>query len=757
MSWSINIPAVTTLDRLLGDKTLTQALAQADGSGDGKVPLPGGSLSLAAALKVPIELFNDLEDKDAGGVIGKASAPVNSLELDPLFAPDDTACWLKYAAEFNAQASGEGSFPFVKLSGGGSINVLVADYRQHQPTQRLKDALGADAKTLRLPFVLGDVQKLAPGDALSFQARIALNAGVTLSWPAVTSTVASVLALEVGGNTALRIKASMDASVGASLRIEDDLRLVFSRPQKDGPFRVSVRKATTRDATLGVKVSVEFEAEAPLLTAILSAGANSEDGQRVAELVEKLESGTLGEPWLPLATKLLGGLGFQAQLDGTLATVKSIYGKLRTAVKDGLRATLQAGFEYEYGRCSEDTTLLELELPPEAMADVHDSLISGDLLRIQRGTQDAWIRRYFHVRTTEKKSTLALWLGPLANARHNTTKKFVIQHASLDHAHGPRRYAFQGARAYQHKGWLASGPVLQGFDFNAQMKDFSDRPTADAFEYSFFAQSQFEGTVSLEDLVDTATVWGVLQEGAPHDKLTQLYGSAPAGSRVSVRLELRIPPGAFRTLLENLGTKDAEESRLFANVLARALPKENLDVRRTPGIRERIYAPLWKQYLEDRAKGWDKKRILGSVEDWLKHQNPPAAIETRNWEKSTHSGGGPAPRTFMGVMESASRYGGDLGGMPYGNLFVVWSTLTRQLQALQTAIRDRQLLPEDPADSIITDAFDALEDAGSNAFRLTTTVAWFIELSKLWGFRADVQAVCGVKVGKQDELVLSSI
>ncbi|MBN8230023.1 hypothetical protein JYK02_21140 [Corallococcus macrosporus] len=756
MSWSITIPAVTSLDSLLGDKTLAQALAQADCGLDKQVPLPGGSLSLAAALKVPIELFNDLEDKDAGGVIGKASAAVNSLELDPLFAPDDTACWLKYAAEFNAQASGSGTFPFVKLSGGGSINVLVTDYRQHPPTRSLKDALGADAKTLRLPFVLEDVRKLTPGDALSFQARIALNAGVTLSWPAVTSTVASVLALEVGGNAALQIKASMDASVGAALRIEDDLRLVFSRPQKDGPFRVSVRKATTRDATLGVKVSVELEASSPLLAAILSAGANSADAQRVTELVQKFESGTLDEPGVQLATRLLGALGFKPQLDNTLASVKAVYGKLRTAVQDGLRATLKAGFEYEYGRCSEDTTLIELELPAEAMAKVHDPLISGDLLRIQRETQDAWIRRYFHVRTTEKHNTLALWLGPLANARHNTTKKYVVQHASRDHVHGPRRYAFQGARAYQHKGWLASGPVLQGFDFNAQMKDFSDRPTADAFEYSFFAQSQFEGTVPLEDLVDIASVWGVLQ-GAPHDKLQQLYASAPGGSRVSVRLELRIPPGAFRTLLENIGTKGDVEAQLFANALARALPKENLDVRKTPALRERVYAPLWKQYLTDRAKDWDKQRILGSVEDWLKHLSPPAAIETRNWEKSTHAGGGPTPRSFMGVMESASRYGGDLGGMPYGNVFVVWSTLTRQLKALQAAIHGRQVLPEDPADSVITDAFDALEDAGSNAFRLTATVAWFVELSKLWGFRTEVQAVCGVKVGKQDELVLSSV
>ncbi|MCY1030124.1 hypothetical protein OV207_01545 [Corallococcus sp. BB11-1] len=750
-----------TLDLALGDAAHGQAVCSAEADVARAVPLPGGTASLTAALRVPIELFNGQEDADAHGIIGRPTGGSDGTEPEPLFTPDGAACWLKYAAELNAQASGEGSFPFVALSGSGVVNVLVADYRQHAPTRTLGDALRHDVKSLRLPFLLEDVQALVAGDALSFQTRIQLKAGLTLSWPAVTSTVVASLARRVGGQVALQLKAEVGASLSGEVKLEDELRLVFSRAKDGGAFHVSLRKAITSSVSAGMKVGVTLDVASPLLNALLGAVADTSQAQSVSRIVEGLDSGTLGAVLVPVATSLFGALGFKQELDGTLAAVKKVHTELKGLIEDGVSTALQAGFEYEYARTAQDATLMELEVPADALPGVHGALISGDLASIQRRTKDAWIRRYFHMRTTGMQRTRGFGLGWrdtfLVKVEDRKQLKAVTQHASRDHAHGPRRYAFQGSRSYQHEGWLAGNKVLQGIDFNAQMPAFSTRPAADAFDYAFFAQSRVEGSLSLQELADQARVWGALRDDASAEPLSRLFQSVPRGTRVTARFELRLDSATFRKLLRKLGTDPEAERQAFAVALARALPRDSVASRESPAVRQKLYAPLWNTYLVQQGRGWTKEFITQSVGAHLKKQLGAGGLVAWNWEQSRHSGGGPTPGTFMGVMEGASKYGGDTGGQPYGNLFVIWQRLTHALQDLQQAIDARSPLPDDPEQSLIARAFDPLEDAGSNPFRLTATVAWFVELARRWGFREEVQPLLGLKVGEQEELLLTSL
>lgn len=762
MSWSIEVPAVNTLNRPLGDSAQEQALGHAECNVNRKVPLPGGSVLLAASAKVPLELFNDPEDRDDGGVVGKKSAhPPDGSAPEPLFLPDGFTSWVKYAAALNAEASAEGTLPFVTLDGKGAINVLVADYRGHPTTHLLGDVLRKDAKTLRLPFQVDDVRALGPDDALAFQARIQLKTSATLSWPIVTAAVVTALAQRVGRAVALQLKADVGVSVGGSLQLEDELRLVFSRPKSPGPFTVSVRKATSHGGAVKIQVGATLGVESPLLTSLLTSVASTEQARDVTKVMEALESGTLSPTLLTLATALLGGLGFKEELDAAQTTVEKVYGELKTLIQDSVRATLKAGFEYEYARCTEDTTLMELEVPEASLSDVHGALISGDLASIQRQVKDAWTRRYFQMTSIETQRTRGFGLGWrdvfLAKASDRKKLKAVAQHASRDPVNGPRRYAFQGARAYEHKGWLAGGEVLQGIDFSAQMPGFSTRPSADAFEYAFFAQSRFKGSPSLQSLEDLARVWGALPDGAACEPLTALLQAAPRGASITARFELRLDSRAFKKLLKRIGTDPAAELECFAIALARALPRDSVAVRASPAVRQQVYAPLWKKYLMDRARNWDKAFILRSVEDRLKRMQPPAALQDRTWEQSSMAGGGPTPGAFMGVMENASRHGGDTGGTPYGKVYDIWARLTQRLKALQQAIDARSPLSDDPEHSIIVDAFDPLEDSGSDGFRMTATVAWFLELSRHWGFRADLQPLVGIQVGDQPELLLTSV
>ncbi|RYZ42300.1 MAG: hypothetical protein EOO71_08425 [Myxococcaceae bacterium] len=760
MSWSINVPAATTLDLALGDAAHGQAVCSAEADVARAIPLPGGSVSLGAALRVPVELFNGQEDADAHGVIGRPTGSTDGTEPEPLFTPDGAACWLKYAAELNAQASGEGHFPFVALSGSGAVNVLVADYRRHAPTRTLGEALRHDVKTLRLPFLVEDVRALVVGDALSFQTRIQLKAGLALSWPAVTSTVVASLARRVGGQVALQLKAEVGASLSGELKLEDELRLVFSR-REGGAIHVSIRKAVTSQVSAGMKVGVTLDVASPLLNALLGAVADTAQAQSVSRIVEGLDSGKLGTVLVPVATSLFGALGFKQELDGTLETVKKVHAELKGLIETGVSTALQAGFEYEYARTAGDATLMELEVPEVSLPDVHAALISGDLLSIQRRTKDAWIRRYFHMRTTGMQRTRGFGLGWrdmfLAKVEDRKQLKAVTEHASRNHAHGPRRHAFQGMRSYQHEGWLAGNKVLQGIDFNARMPAFSTRPSADAFDYAFFAQSRVEGSLSLQELADQARVWGALRDDASVEPLSRLFQSVPRGTRVTARFEARLDAATFRKLLRKMGTDPELERQAFAVALARALPRDSVASRESPSVRQKLYAPLWNTYLLQQGKGWSKEFITTSVGAHLKKQLGAGGLVAWNWEQSRHSGGGPTAGTFMGVMEGASKYGGDTGGQPYGNIFVIWQRLTHALHDLQQAIDARSPLPEDPEQSLIARAFEPLEDSGSNPFRLTATVAWFVELARHWGFRDELQPLLGLKVGDQEELLLTAL
>jgi hypothetical protein len=748
MSWSINLPAVDTLELALGHAAHEQALGHAELNGSKPIPIPGGSVILGATLKVPVELFNDLDDKDAQGIIGVSAGEGDGTHVEPLFSPDGVACWLKYAAELNAQANGQGPFPFVELSGGGSLQVLVADYRQHTATQTLKAALGADVKALRLPFVLGDVRKLQPGDALSFQTRLELKAGVKVSWNAISTSLAAALAKRVAGQLVLELKAEAGASIGGTVSLQDEFRLIFSRPVDGGPFQVSVRKATSDAAAMNVSAGVTLDVSSPLLASLL--GAVDAKVKDALGIVEALEKDALPPALLPVVSALLQQVGFLSKAVATLEEVKAGWAELKAFVETLVSGTLKAGFEYEYARSTEDTTLLVLEVPEAELAGAHGALVSGDLASIQRQVKDAWLKRYFHMKATDTQSTWGLGLGwrsvNLASSKDQRKLRSVVQHASRDHRKGPRRYAFLGARSY------ASGGVLYGkdsswrMDFSAQMPRYSLTPSADEFDYAFLAQQLVEDGLSKElvqQVVDAATVWGAVRPEEAAGLVERLYRSAAGGTKTSARLELRMDTTSFRKLLAKLGTEPVFERNAFARALARALPRASQSVRRSLQRREELYAPLWDDYLKNGAKDWTLEHARRSAEFYLKTRAGTDGHVASQWERSGSDG------TLSFVLEKSSRYGGDVGGRPYGQIHAFWKDLTDKLAALNKAIQAETVIAEEDATSVMQQAFTALNDLACDSFRVAALVSWWDQLSERWSLDAGVQRSLVVQVGGQ--------
>ncbi|MFB1484395.1 hypothetical protein [Corallococcus sp. RDP092CA] len=752
MSWSIHIPAVNTLKLALGNAAHEQALGNAELNGNKAIPIQGGQVSLTGAFKVPVELFNDRDDRDAHGIIGVPPKESDGSTVEPLFSPDGAACWLKYAAELSAEANGQGSFPFVELSGGGALQVQVADYRRHAATQTLEAALGSDVKSLRLPFVLGDVQALQPGDALSFQTRVALKTGVKASWSAISTTLVAALAKRLAGQLVFELKAEAGASIGGTVSLQDEFRLVFSRPEDGGSFRVSVRKATSDSAAAQVSAGVSLGYSSPLLASIL--GAVDSKAQDALKVVEGLEQGSLQPALLQLAAALLKQLGFLKSAEPTLASVTAAYEELKDFVESVVGGALKAGFEYEYARSTEDATLLELEVPEAELAGAHGALLSGDLASIQRRVDDAWTRRYFHMKSVESQRVWGLGLGwrdlDFASNEDRRKLKAVVQHASRDHRQGPRRFAFLGARSYTSSGVLYGKTSRWGLDFSAQMPSFSLTPSADEFEYSLFAQSQVEDDLTKELIqraVDGATVWGAVRPEDAPALVDRIFRAAPAGTKSATRLDLRVDNPSFRRLLVKLGSEPVFERNAFARALARALPRANQPVRASLQRREELYMPLWDAYLKDGGKDWTLDRAKASVAWHLKTQAGADGFVASHWEQSGATG------TFSDVLVQSSRYGGDLGGRPYGKVYAFWRDLLDKLIALNKAIQSEAVIAENDSSSAVQQVFAALDDLLCDDFRVAAFVAWMDQLAIRWKLGSGVQRLLQVRVGAQEFVI----
>lgn len=749
MSWSINIPVVSTLKLALGNAAHDQVLGNADLGGSKPIPIPGGQVSLGAALKASVELFNDPDDKDAHGIIGVAPKESDGSTVEPLYSPDGTACWLKYAAQLDAEATGQGPFPFVELSGGGTVQVLVTDYRQHTATQTLEAALGADAKSLRLPFLLGDVQALRPGDALSFQSALELKAGVKVSWSILSTSLASALAKRLAGRLVFDFNVEAGASIGGTVSLKDEFRLVFSRPTFDGPFRVSVRKATSDSAGTQVGVGVTLQYSSPLLAAIL--GAVDSRVQDALKLVEGLENNALTPVLLQVAGAVLKQLGFLKSSDLTLASIRAAYDELKAFVDSVVSGALKAAFTYEYVRSTEDSTLLELEVPADQLASAHGDFISGDLASIQGRVKNAWLKRYFHMKTVESERSWGLGLSwrdvNFATQEDRRKLKAVVQHASRDHRNGPRRYAFQGARSYSSAGLLYGGKTSSwGTDFSAQMPRYSLTPSADEFEFAFFAQRKVEDTLSKELIqseLDAATVWGILRPEDLVELVERFFRVAASGTQASSRLELRVDTDSFRKLLAKLGTEPVLERQAFARALARAMPRDSQPVRRNIDRREELYTPLWDAYLKDGGRDWTLDRARANVGYHLKTHAGADGASAAQWELSGRTG------TFSDVLVQSSRYGGDIGGRPYGKVHAFWKDLLDKLSALNKAIQSETVIPENDATSVVQQAFVALDDLVCDDFRVAAFMGWLDLLGKRWGLEAGMQRSLTIQVGEQ--------
>ncbi|RYZ36629.1 MAG: hypothetical protein EOO71_31010 [Myxococcaceae bacterium] len=581
-------------------------------------PLKGSDIRVSA--KGFIEGYDAPADVDAAGVVGAAASTPEQLS-PPLVFGDDQA-WLKYAVEARVKAEVGFPLPYVALAANGDVRVLLADYHRHTQDTNARTALKANAGELRLPLLTSSLAKLGVGDAISFQARGELSITATLDWTDVYTTNLQALTKLLSASTMVAFEAKAGATVSAKVKVTDDYAVIFSRPET-GRIRVQVKKVVAREA--GVTADLHVEATLTDPSAALAQVERILEGllsvplATFESLMTKLETHTLSEAETKVLRIVLDRLGFQ-ELEAAPTALRTAWQKLRADARTKVQALAEAkfvaGFKYEYLRLREQTTLLSTVCTDAQAQALHPMLVGGDMSgAMQRMQDDGLTLEQCLLKEVSRESQawgFSLRLGSWAlggNDERALTQ--VVQRNSLE-KEAPQRISFLGVRRYT--GTLLTPYAHWTADFKADMAEFRKTPTVADFDLGLYLllrrDARKRGEDDLRQSIDEAIVWGALDDAEEEDVLKRIR-EASGGKALETRVELKLDNRTLRDVITHAA--DADAPSVFARALARALPWYSVPARDRPAVRESIYAPLWKAYLEQNWSAADAAKTAAAT------------------------------------------------------------------------------------------------------------------------------------------------
>ncbi len=618
-----------------------------------KVGLADFSLSFEAGGEASIRNFNSPGDVDESGVVGEASAQEVVDALRPQLLLGGDTGWMRYQLTARLKAAASASLSFLSGNVQGEVSVSLSDYRAHPLTRNMREAARADLKEPRLVARQEDLLKLGTGDAVAWQVRGQLQTGVELNWADLFTANLGSLAFARGGEL-LGLKTSLKASLTARVSLTDDYQLSFSRP-RPGRIQVAVRKVKSHEAALGagLGVTVDFLDPAavrsqagavldallgPAVRALAGQVGTKKDGTALEvmdALVEKASALKLEEPYKKVLRAALERLGLDGQL-AELANLKAAWEdfkkKVETALDKVAKAQISSGFQYEYLRLAQSSTLLDVVVDDARALEFHASLIRGNLVKLlewlkQPANAKAFeLKSYLHATTLTRQQAYGFSLGmgafEVLKAAGVRKQSWVTQ----ENHQGARRMAFLGRRGYEDK--LLGNRSQWVVDFKADMERFSPAPVASDFRYGLhlmlLGRQKKLSRKELLQAVDDATVWGVLDADDAASVVSALeehLGKAP----LETQLELKVHDDTFRALVPRL---QAFDSALFSRALARAMPWSDERARATVEARGTVYGPMWHAYLDEvRKKGGLNPGDLSptraaQIAEWFLKQDP---------------------------------------------------------------------------------------------------------------------------------------
>jgi hypothetical protein len=515
---------------------------------------------LTPSTQLSVRVFNRAEDKDEDAVFG-AKAHI---------AFDLQSAWVKYKIAVKADAK----LALGTVAANGSIGLELSDYRIHDATDGAFTAMRADLSAPRTLLSLDDVRSLKPGEALMMEIGGSLATSVTFAWSDVIASKLGEIVQELVPRMPLAVKMKAGAEVTAKVKVSDQFSVVISRT-RDGHFRIAVKKAKSRDHTLGIEVSFDVELSAvPAIDDALDAivAAIGPEGKREEAAAEQLRD------------------------------------QLRDKLVDAARWKAATGFTYEYARIDENTSIADFILLDESLlASDYELAMSGDFAALsdalRRDSASRTLVRYLNETTLTRRSSSGFSLGISKWIAVETEDSSAFKLTTRESLDGFQLLTARGTRRYEEK-LLTQNDYEWTIDVKAQMSEFRIAPTSLDFDYGLHIAVLLErNELDAEDLqrmLDFAAMWDVcVPEPA-------LYADA-IDRKGSIRLQMIFERDA---LIATLGAC-RETLDDWAEPLAMAMPySDRFADRRSFASRREIYTEAWQRWLAEQP--FDATTLLRS-------------------------------------------------------------------------------------------------------------------------------------------------
>jgi hypothetical protein len=625
--------------------------------GTDTVPVRNGRFTLGgtATAQVQISVFNDPADKDDDQI----------LQVTPGRA------WLKHKLDAQIKGTVSGTLGDKGTFGlAGELGASLMQYRAHQPTDPVGEAVIQDVAGFLLPLRLADVQSLKDGDVLAcaVHGKLGLSAQITFS-DALSAAMAS-LDERLGAIGVSVVTLQEGATVKVNLSIEDDYRLVFRSGSQEGTTRVEVRKA--KGGTVGGSVDLSLVADlegSPLLRPAVDAYLESRLGQavsRVEPLLQKIDPETALESLTPderaLAEQIAARLGLTSltqQWQDLKTRLHGLIDQLTQRLRDAVELKVRADATLAYTRVQNEEAILACELDGAALAKHHSDLLIGDFTDLLQNlaTAEAGYRLIEYLKQTQVREDLSFGFSiSIGSWAASGKDELVWERRGQADLAGHERLSLLGQKTYT--GTWGGATTRYAFGLAAAMSHFSSSGAANASEFDYslsFGWSWSEALTPslLSDALDLANVWNISHQRENDDHQNTILSKARG--LVRIELEIQISDAGVRSLL---GVPDGQFERAWIEAMAAALPRARFGSRlyRTRfGDRVQVYGDAAEFAFAQSAQGGaDIAAIAGRIH--YQETDPTSLMQLQQIDQGTLTFGG-FPDLSLPVLWTATTIG----------------------------------------------------------------------------------------------------
>jgi hypothetical protein len=494
-----------------------------------------------------------------------------------------------------------------------SANLSAAMCVEFDRTVKLCTAIDDVFNHFKTIFSPSELAALRPNETVTLGKKGSLSLKLTITPASFSDAIASGVQGAFKQAFGIQVSASATAKIALCFKVEGGYRIFARRAASPDCVEFSIRKTSAKITTLdgSVGVSVQLENSDVFLKTL--SGALSKAVKLPETLVDKA-LGNIGVDQLNDTEKeLISEVVERLHLkDPDFDVWQSFKKTVKTAEETAKRIfekTAVAAFNYTWSRTTKDSIVARFTLSKEAIQRHHANILRLDIDAILTERDIAGSGVSFDRYLGKKVDTIEIGYGfslslagfTLLKSQDTLSSQYITQVDLEKNA----LVSFLGKRGY-HSNWFGE-KLDHVVELNASMPGFSiPPPRPAAFDLGFLVSFTWEDK-SFAHIKQEVAEHGLLIEAfdlpvpdvrSAIDKLESEGLPSDTGGNATV--SILIPKSVTSLLLEHAA--DTKTNDLVAMAMARALPCGDIgnshEIRRNIDIRTKVYAPIWKAFIE---------------------------------------------------------------------------------------------------------------------------------------------------------------